>query len=105
MNMAQTLIRFKREKAAALFELFARNKTWFTPTMIATKSAIHLGDHRPDPRDRYVSTSCKKITTELLTRPSYQEFLTPDSAARQARDFHELIPLVELMHKLGMGLL
>lgn len=104
-DMTQALIRFRAEEAPALFELFAKNKTWFTPTMIATKSAIHLGDHQPDPRDQYVSASSKKITAELLTRPSYKAFLTPDSAARQTRDFSELIPLVALLHRQGVKLL
>jgi hypothetical protein len=104
-DMAKALVRFRMEKAPALFDVFAKNQTWFTPTLIATQSAIHLGDHQPDPRDRYVSASCKRITAELLTRPSYREFLTPDSAARQTRDFNELLPLVTLMRERGVGLL
>jgi imidazolonepropionase-like amidohydrolase len=104
-NMTQALIRFRAGKAPALFELFAKNSTWFTPTLIATKSAIHLGDHQPDRRDQYVSASSRKITAELLTRPSYQAFLSPDSAARQTRDFNEMIPLVGLLHRQGVRLL
>jgi hypothetical protein len=104
-DMPASLSRFRKEKAPALFDLFARNKTWFTPTMIATKTAIHLGDHRTDPRDKYVSSSCKKITAELLKRPSYQEFLTPDSAARQTLDFEELIPLVGAIREHGVPIL
>jgi imidazolonepropionase-like amidohydrolase len=104
-DMTRALIRFREEKAPALFGLFARNKTWFTPTLIASKSSIRPGDHQPDPRDRYVSASCKKITAELLMRPSYQSFLSSDSAARQTRDFNQLIPLVGLLHRQGVRLL
>lgn len=103
--IAATLERFRLQVAPAMFARFAHNHTWFTPTLIASKTAIHLGDHRPDPRDKYVSASCKKITDELLKRPSYQTFLTPDSIQRQKRDFEQLPPLVNLLHRSGVGLL
>jgi imidazolonepropionase-like amidohydrolase len=104
-GVAAALEHFRRQAAPALFERFARNKTWFTPTLIASKAAIHMGDHKPDPRDKYVSASCKKITTELLARPSYQTFFTPDSVQRQERQYQQLLPLVNLMHQSGVGLL
>jgi hypothetical protein len=104
-DLAMALRRFRQREAPRMFQRFASNHTWFTPTLIATKSAIHLGDHRPDPRDKYVSNSCKKITAELLTRPSYREFLQPASIARQERELEELLPLVGLMHQMGVGLL
>jgi hypothetical protein len=104
-DLATALGRFRQREAPQMFQRFATNHTWFTPTLIATKSAIHLGDHRPDPRDRYVSTSSKKITAELLKRPSYREFLQPASIARQEREMEELLPLVGLMHHMGVGLL
>lgn len=104
-DMVVALRRFRQREAPRMFERFARNHTWFTPTLIASKSAIHLGDHRPDPRDKYVSTSCKKITAELLKRPSYREFLQPASIARQEHEFQELLPLVGLMNQRGVRLL
>ena len=104
-SIAKALERFRVQQAPALFERFARNHTWFTPTLIATKSAIHLGDHQSDVRDKYVSASCKKITEELLKRPSYQSFFTADSVQRQQREFAQLPPLVNLMHQSGVGLL
>jgi imidazolonepropionase-like amidohydrolase len=104
-DMAATLARFRTHEAPAMFAVFARNRTWFTPTLIASKSAIHLGDHQPDPRDKYVSASCKRITEELLKRPSYQSFLAPGSVERQEREFAQLPPLVEQMHSSGVPLL
>lgn len=104
-EVAQALQRFRRQEAPALFEHFARNGTWFTPTLIVSKAAIHLGDHRPDPRDRYVSTSCKKMTEELLRRPSYQAMRKAGAAGRLEREFQMLPPLVELMQRSGVGLL
>ena len=73
--------------------------------MITTKLAIHFGDRQPDPRDKYISATSKRITAELLTRPDYQGFLTPDAAPRAERDFNELIPLVSLMHAKAVKLL
>lgn len=64
-----------------------------------------MGDHKSDPRDRYVSASCKKITAELLTRPDYQEFLQPESVARQEREFRELLALVALLNRSDVRLL
>jgi imidazolonepropionase-like amidohydrolase len=104
-GVAAALENFRKRQAPALFERFARNKTWFTPTLIASKTAIHMGDHKPDPRDRYVSASCKKITEELLKRPTYRDFFTPDSVSRQQRNHAQLPPLVKLMHQSGIGLL
>ncbi len=104
-DVAQSLERFRKTDAPALFARFARNRTWFTPTLIASQRAIHLGDHAPDPRDKYVSVSCKKITADLLKRPSYQAFFSPESVNQQKREFDELQPLVKLMHQSGVGLL
>jgi hypothetical protein len=59
----------------------------FTPTLITTKAAIHLGDHPPDPRDRYLSKPGKAMTAEVMTRPEYQEMIRPASVARQEREF------------------
>jgi imidazolonepropionase-like amidohydrolase len=103
--IADALARFRQNEAPALFARFAKNKTWFTPTLITSKAAIHLGDHRPDPLDRYVSASCKKITEELLTRPAYRTLSSPDSIRRQEREFEQLLPLVKLMKSSGVGLL
>jgi hypothetical protein len=104
-DMAATLARFRTQEAPAMFAVFARNRTWFTPTLVVSKSAIHLADHQPDPRDKYVSASCKRITEELLKRPSYQSFLAPGSVEHQERDFAQLPPLVALMHSSGVPLL
>ncbi len=104
-EVAGALERFRREDAEALFGRFAKNGNWFTPTLITTQAAIHIGDHQPDPRDRYVSASCKRITAELMTRPEYREMIQPASVARQQREFGELLPLVGLMHRAGVGLL
>jgi imidazolonepropionase-like amidohydrolase len=103
-DMAATLARFRTQEAPAIFAVFARNGTWFTPTLVASKTAIHLADHQPDPRDKYVSASCKKVTEDLLKRPSYQSFLAPGSVERQERDFAQLPPLVELMRSSGVPL-
>ncbi|MFL6463998.1 MAG: amidohydrolase family protein [Bryobacteraceae bacterium] len=104
-DVAGALARFRQQDAPALFGRFAKNNTWFTPTLIASQTAIHLGNHRPDQHDRYVSASCKKITAELLKRPAYQELVTPASSARQQREFRELLQIVELMHREGVQLL
>ena len=104
-EVAAALERFRREEAPALFARFARNGTYFTPTLITSQAAIHLGDRQPDPRDRYVSASCKKITAELMTRPEYRELVQPESVARQKREFRELLPLVGELHKAGVELL
>jgi imidazolonepropionase-like amidohydrolase len=104
-EVAGALERFRKQDAPALFARFAKNRTWFTPTLIVSKSAIHLGDHRPDGRDQYVSASCKKITEELLKRPSYRSLIGPDAVARQERDYRQLPPLVKLMRDSGVGLL
>ena len=104
-NVAARLERFRKGEALALFARFERNHTWFTPTLVVSKLAIHLGDHQPDWRDRYVSASCKKITAELLMRPTYKSFFSPEAIKRQEREFEQLPPLVDLMHKAGVGLL
>jgi len=104
-QLADALANFRKQEAPALFARFARNGTWFTPTLAPSKAAIHMGDHKSDPRDRYVSESCKKITAELLTRSDYQAFLQPESVARQEREFRELLALVGLLNRSDVRLL
>jgi imidazolonepropionase-like amidohydrolase len=104
-KVAPFLARFRKEEAPRLFDLFAKSGSWFTPTLTPTKTAIHLGDHQPDPRDRYVSKTSKAITADLMTRPEYQEMIRPASVARQEREFGELVPLTTQLHKSGVGLL
>jgi imidazolonepropionase-like amidohydrolase len=104
-DVAPFLARFRRDEAHRLFDLFAKNGNWFTPTLITTKAAIHLGDHQPDPRDRYLSKTNRAITAELMTRPEYQEMIRPASVARQEREFGELVALTRLLHESGVGLL
>lgn len=100
------MARFANQGAADLFARFARNGTWLTPTLSTSQAAFHMAEKTPGPRDKYVSQSSKKIMQELLrTRPSYQEMLKPESIAREKRQFNELLPLVGMMHRAGVGLL
>jgi imidazolonepropionase-like amidohydrolase len=104
-DVASYLARFRREEAPRLFERFASNGTWFTPTLISSKTGIHLGDHQPEARDRYVSKTGKAMTAELMKRPEYQEMIQPAAIARQLREFDELTALTKLLRDSGVGLL
>ena len=104
-EVAHALLDFRKTKAPALFEKFAKNGTWFTPTLIASQTGMHLGRHKPDSRDRYIAQSCKKITADIMQRPDYREMTLPPAIERMKREFDELLPLVRLMKDSGVGLL
>lgn len=106
-QMAATIAKFRVEEAPALFDRFARNGTWFTPTLgvstfpYLTKLAGLAGGHTSD--DRYASPHSRKLTREVLAK--YRSELTPVFIGRYERTFDEYLKLVALMHKAGVALL
>jgi imidazolonepropionase-like amidohydrolase len=104
-QLASAIARFRKEGAEELFAGFAKNNTFFAPTLSIYKAAFNIRESATDPRQRYVSLSSKKIMADLMTRPNYQELLSPTNIQRQKDQFRELLPLVGLMQRTGVSLL
>lgn len=101
--LAAAIERFTRESAATTFARFASNGTAFTPTLVSHRMATEFGRRQPDPRDKYVSRSAKKLTADLLARDKEQ--LTPAFYERMEQQFKLSFEVVRLMQRAGIRLL
>jgi hypothetical protein len=86
----QAFAAYGDEQAAALFQRFRQNGTWFDPVLVTYRSFAYRTDFAksPDPRTRYVAASTKRLwdkyqpvnkdvpaETIALRKSAYQRFL------------------------------
>ena len=100
--------RFRREDAPGLFAKFARNHTYYTPTLVASAypyvtrlAALRRGEISP--LAKYVSAYSKHLTENLLKK--YAPDMTPDKIQAERQPFEEYLGLVGDMCRAGVPLL
>lgn len=96
---------FDEKRAAKLFEIFARNRTWVVPTLVVNRMLASLDNSRfvNDPRFRYASAGVFRNwhpDTDLLTRIR----LWRNCRVYRAL-FEETLRLIPMMHRAGVGIL
>ena len=98
--LAGPIERFKRDGAAALFDRFARNGNWYTPTLSAFEAGNAFWDDTPRPDDVYISRPSWRLTEKIREQPPPSEWLED----RRAQFPHHQ-ELVGMARKAGGGLL
>lgn len=99
--LAGPIARFKADGAAELFDRFARNRNWWTPTLAAFEAAdLRFWDKTPDSTDIYVSRSSWDMIEGIRKNPPPAEWL----ADREVQFPHHQ-DLVGMAQRSGVGLL
>lgn len=95
------LTSYDPKKADVLFEKFARNGTWQTPTLTVLRSyaSIHNPSLRDDPRNAYIPSDLRKFWDSMGGAPDSR------NDEIQLRLFAEDIRIVRAMHFLHVPLL
>ena len=99
---------WKRNQAPGIFELFAKNRTYYTPTLVVSaypylKRLAEIGRGEQDGRAKYISKSSQAFTAGSLVK--YKELLTPESIEAERPSFLEYLQLVAAMNAAGVPLL
>jgi imidazolonepropionase-like amidohydrolase len=102
-KLPEAILRFGRRDAPDLFRRFARNGTYFTPTLAIEHASLHLMGPKPAASDRYISRSAKAFTRQMQEK--YKDLFTPRFVAQQGRNLEACLPFVRLMHENGVRLL
>lgn len=99
--LAGRIERFKTEGAANLFDRFAKNNNWWTPTLAAFEAAdLRFWDEAPDPADIYVSRTSWKMIEAIRRSPPPTEWLTD-----RKEQFPHHLDLVGMAQRSGVGVL
>lgn len=93
-------------RAAKLFALLAKNRTWQCPTLVWERGGnlIDLADFARDARAKYVPAYWKDVTWKRFTGQIIHEFNTDDLATRKRFVAKEL-EVVNTMHRAGIPFL
>jgi imidazolonepropionase-like amidohydrolase len=97
---------FSEERAQSLLALFAKNRTWQTPTLFWERGEwlIEQTNSGPDPLAKYAPAAWRERTWPLFTREISAGWSTDPLADRQAFVQAEL-KMVAAMHRAGVPLL
>src|SRR5436309_3152112 len=93
-------------RAAALFALLARNRTWQCPTLVWERGGnlIEESDFAHDPLAKYAPASWKDKTWKRFTDQVTHEFNTDDLATRK-RFVEKELEIVGVLHRAGVPFL
>ena len=93
-------------RAAALFALLAKNRTWQCPTLVWERGGnlIDETDFAHDTRAKYVPASWKNVTWKRFTEQIVHDFNTDDLATRK-RFVEKELEVVNTMHRAGIPFL
>jgi len=86
------------EAMGVLFQRFARNGTFYTPTLIMYKSSADWRGFVPQPQSKYVARSANDRMLQLAAQ--YKEL--PEVLTGRQRVLRDFIGLVGLMHRSGV---
>lgn len=99
--LARPIERFKTDGATELFERFAKNRNWWTPTLTAFETAnLRFWNEKPELTDVYISRSSWDMIKKIRKNPPTREWLYD----RRAQFPHHL-ELVGIAQRSGVGLL
>jgi imidazolonepropionase-like amidohydrolase len=103
---AKFLSTYDPARAAALFDLLAKNHTWQCPTLVweLGGNLIEERDLAHDPRAKYVPAYWKDVTWKRFTDQVEHEFNTDDLATRR-RFVEKELEVVNAMHRAGVQFL
>jgi imidazolonepropionase-like amidohydrolase len=94
--------RVPREKMLAamtlLFQRFAKNRTFYTPTLIMYKASADFRDFAPHPQSKYVARSA----VDRMLKAAEQSKKYPDIVTGRKRILGDLILLVGMMRQNGV---
>ena len=94
--------RLPREKMLAamtlLFQRFAKNRTFYTPTLIMYKASADFRDFAPHPQSKYVARSA----SDRMLKAAEQSKKYPDIVTGRKRILVDLILLVGMMRQNGV---
>lgn len=102
-KVVDAILRFRAEKAAAVFEHWAKNGTCFTPMLVIERASIHLFSPVATPHDRFISAQARRATGDMMGK--YKDTFTPAFVERLQRHLDASTPLVPMMQKAGVRLL
>ncbi|MFP5286765.1 MAG: amidohydrolase family protein [Thermoanaerobaculia bacterium] len=100
----EAMPRWLHDEMPALAQAFARNGTWFVPTIIAYELRARRGelaDH-PDPRSRYATPPLKRYWDE--TFPLAPRDRDPENVARRTQFVEIGKGMIRAMHEAGVGI-
>ena len=101
VRLAGPIERFKMDGAAELFDRFAKNGNWFTPTLAAFEAAnLRFWDATPDPTDVYISRSSWDMMEQIRKDAPPREWLDDRKA-----QFQHHLELMGMAQRSGVGLL
>jgi len=99
--LAGPIERFKTDRAEALFDRFAQNGNWWTPTLSAFEAANEtFWDEAPRPTDAYISRTSWKMVEAIRKEPPPATWL-----ADRREQFPHHQDLVLMAQRAGVGLL
>ena len=102
-GLAEAILRFRDRGAPELFTRFARNGTYFTPTLAIERASPHFTSPLPNPHSKYISGPARRLTAQMQAK--YKDQFTSEYVARQERQLEASLPLVRVMHETGVRLL
>ena len=99
--LAEPIESFKSDGARELFERFAKNGNWWTPTLAAFEAAnLRFWDEKPHATDLYVSRRSWEMIEQIRKSPPPKGWLEDRKA-----QFPHHRDLVAMAQRLGVGLL
>ena len=105
-TVGQFLSSYDPTRAAALFALLAKNRTWQCPTLVWERGGnlIDETDFAHDTRAKYAPAAWKDITWKRFTEQIIHDFNTDDLATRK-RFVEKELEVVNAMHRAGIPFL
>ena len=105
-NVGQFLSSYDPARAATLFALLAKNRTWQCPTLVWERGGnlIDQTDFAHDTRAKYAPAYWKDVTWKRFTEQIVHEFNTDDLATRK-RFVEKELEVVNAMHRAGIPFL
>ena len=100
------LASYDAERAAALAQLLAKNKTWQCPTLVWERGGnlLDVTDFSNDTRAKYVPAYWKDKTWKVFTDQIKTDLASDDLATRQ-KFLDKELEVVQLLHKTGVPFL
>ena len=105
-NETKFLSTYEPARAAALFNLLAKNRTWQCPTMVWERGGnlIDQTDFAHDTRAKFAPAYWKNVTWKRFTEEIIHDFNTDDLATRK-RFVEKELEVVNAMHRAGIEFL
>jgi imidazolonepropionase-like amidohydrolase len=93
------------ERLTQLYEKFAKNGTYLTPTLVVERGRVFVDQisKQPDPRTRYITK--EELESWKPENNMFSKYRTPGYIAYQKREYAETLKGIKLAQQLGVQLL